>query len=263
MRTAGRATFAPPPQQQRKSQGESGGDGGLASALSVNGGGSCAAEGSSVRVGAAAATACVSSRSRMSAPISVCAALREAPAREQVVEALSRNAARVVSLFHERDTADTGAIDKVEFRRGVAALGLTISDADADALFDSWDLDRSGTLPLTELRRILRRGGKPPPRPRVRVGAIGQADIAPPRDDAGDAVHDKLFKLLSSNASRVIDVFRQWDLDRDNTISRGEFRYVLVQIGICADGDEIDALFDSWDPGAAQKRLFLAVPTRL
>ena len=41
-----------------------------------------------------------------------------------------------------------------------ARLGLEVNEAEADTLFDSWDLDSSGTLSIDELHKILRRGGK-------------------------------------------------------------------------------------------------------
>ena len=41
-----------------------------------------------------------------------------------------------------------------------ARLGLEVDEAEADTLFDSWDLDSSGSLSIEELHKILRRGGK-------------------------------------------------------------------------------------------------------
>ena len=57
-------------------------------------------------------------------------------------------------------------------------MGLPVRTADANELFDSWDSDRSGTLEMIELYKILRRGGAvivPTPRKDL----ITQAELQP------------------------------------------------------------------------------------
>jgi len=78
--------------------------------------------------------------------------------------------------------------------------------------------------------------------------------------------------VLTTNAVRVIDLFREWDEDGDGIVSKKEFRRAMpllgLQVGIrvrlrvrvrVAQGPspsfalqvpahEVDALFDSWDP---------------
>ena len=66
-----------------------------------------------------------------------------------------------------------GEIDRSEFHRAVAALGLTVPKKDVDKLFDEWDLDGGGAIAYQEMTRILKKtrghvliegvGGKAPP----------------------------------------------------------------------------------------------------
>merc|ERR1719188_1182909 len=53
---------------------------------------------------------------------------------------------------------------------------------------------------------------------------------------------------LRENSLRVIDLFRQWDEDGNGKVSKKEFRRALPALGIHAQREEIDALFDSFDP---------------
>lgn len=48
-----------------------------------------------------------------------------------------------------------GLVDKKEFRLAVAAIGMSEAPkAEVDALFDSFDGDRSGTVDYHELNRV-------------------------------------------------------------------------------------------------------------
>ena len=79
----------------------------------------------------------------------------------QLRDALTANAARVIELFRQWDEEGSGAVNRREFR----ALGPLLRDAvdsevtrqQLDALFDSFDLDRAGTIDYNELHYLLRR----------------------------------------------------------------------------------------------------------
>ena len=70
---------------------------------------------------------------------------------EQLLKALDKNFMRIIDLFREWDDDDSGTVSKVEFRRALPCLGLRVERADADALFDSFDVDKSGTIDYKEL----------------------------------------------------------------------------------------------------------------
>jgi Ca2+-binding EF-hand superfamily protein len=78
------------------------------------------------------------------------------PYQEQLRDALSQNAVRVIDLFREWDEDGSGTVSKKEFRKAMPMLGLDVPAEDVDALFDSWDPDGSGMLELNELTRVLK-----------------------------------------------------------------------------------------------------------
>ena len=60
-------------------------------------------------------------------------------------------------------------------------------------------------------------------------------------------IEGTLARAIKKNAIRVVDLFQDWDEDRDGAISKKEFRQGLANTGIGATSDEIDALFNRWD----------------
>ena len=54
------------------------------------------------------------------------------------------------------DVAGDGEISRKEFHAAMPKLGLEVSKADIDELFDSWDADGGGSLTFKELQKILR-----------------------------------------------------------------------------------------------------------
>ena len=75
----------------------------------------------------------------------------------QIRDALSKNAVRVIDLFHEWDDDGSGSISKQEFCKALPALGLECPMSEIESLFDSWDPDKSGQLELKELQKQLKR----------------------------------------------------------------------------------------------------------
>ena len=78
------------------------------------------------------------------------------PYQEQIRDALSKNAVRVIDLFREWDEDEDGTVSKKEFRKAMPMLGLHVPAQEVDTLFDSWDPDGSGMLELKELTRVLK-----------------------------------------------------------------------------------------------------------
>ena len=62
------------------------------------------------------------------------------------------------------------------------------------------------------------------------------------------SVQQQLAEILTNEAVRVIDLFREWDEDGDGVVSRKEFRKAMPLLGLQVPRPEVDALFDSWDP---------------
>tara|TARA_B110001452_G_scaffold265054_1_gene269095 strand:- start:1206 stop:2252 length:1047 start_codon:yes stop_codon:yes gene_type:complete len=64
----------------------------------------------------------------------------------------------------------------------------------------------------------------------------------------GASYADQLREALVLQAVRVIDLFLEWDADRNGLVSKAEFRKAMPLLGLEVPLEEIDALFDSWDP---------------
>ena len=75
---------------------------------------------------------------------------------EQLREILMINRARVIDLFKEWDADHDGLVDPIEFRDAIRTLGYDAPKAEIDELYNSFDLDGSGSLEFSELNKLLR-----------------------------------------------------------------------------------------------------------
>ena len=66
-------------------------------------------------------------------------------------------------------------------------------------------------------------------------------------------IQTQLRQALTNSGTRIIDLFRQIDVDGDGTITKKEFRNSLPQLGLSAPKKEFDILFDSFDPDGSGK----------
>ena len=66
--------------------------------------------------------------------------------------------------------------------------------------------------------------------------------------DEGADVAQQLRDVLSENAVRVIDLFREWDEDGSGYVDKREFRKAMPLLGLEVPRRDIDDLFDEWDP---------------
>jgi hypothetical protein len=71
--------------------------------------------------------------------------------------------------------------------------------------------------------------------------------VQAPRTPRPVRLQEHLRTSLFANAVRVIDLFREWDVDADGCISRTEFSYALPLLGIQASKEQTDALFEDFD----------------
>jgi Ca2+-binding EF-hand superfamily protein len=92
---------------------------------------------------------------------------------EQLRDALSKAAVRVIDLFREWDDDDSGTVSKEEFRRGMTQMGLKAATEEVDKVFDAFDPDRSGSVELKEFSRLLRRGSSAKLDESLQAGAMG------------------------------------------------------------------------------------------
>jgi len=79
----------------------------------------------------------------------------ERPLGEQLREALSKHAIRVLDLFRNWDENGDGEVSRKEFRRAMPALGMDLPVDVIDDLFDQYDPDKSGSIEFKEMQKML------------------------------------------------------------------------------------------------------------
>lgn len=93
---------------------------------------------------------------------------------DQLREALSANAGRVIDLFREWDVNMDGRVSLLEFRKAMPLLGFHVQQSEVDVLFHSMDPDGSNSIEYNELKKLLRRRA-----PAAYTGAAATAASAP------------------------------------------------------------------------------------
>ena len=63
-----------------------------------------------------------------------------------------------------------------------------------------------------------------------------------------DPLEAKLRDVLVKNATRIVDLFREWDEDGGGTVDKKEFRVAMAALGANAPKEMCDKLFDTLDP---------------
>ena len=195
--------------------------------------------------------------------------------QDRLRAALRENSVKVMDLFAEWDVNGDHHVDKKEFRRAMENLGFTHSRPHIDAVFESLDEDGSGTIDFKELNRALKGKmvAKPvPPPPAAGGGAAGSSVDVGDYDGGGvgggggggsdaaaggrvraaperpeEVLQRKLREALSLNAVRVIDLFREWDEDKDGIVTQSEFTRALPLLGLQVDKKAADQLFRGFD----------------
>merc|ERR1712083_1037057 len=67
-------------------------------------------------------------------------------------------------------------------------------------------------------------------------------------EESDKSVAVQIQEALAANAARVIDLFREWDIDGDGQITRKEFHKAMPMLGLEVPKREIDKVFDEFDP---------------
>ena len=135
-----------------------------------------------------------------------------------------------------------------------------------------WDPDKTGFITFEELQRLLRRGTAVKLDEKLKPGAAGEIEVKVDqrvavrkakidRKDSNmlqgldideslglEQVDEQIRDYLSKKAVRVIELFRQWDDDGTGQIEKKEFRRGMKELGLTASKEQLDELFDMWDP---------------
>ena len=197
---------------------------------------------------------------------------------------LSEQQTRVIDFFRARDADGSGEIELNEFAAAMHDLGISGSKEELAALFATFDADGGGAISFKEFNKQLR-AGRDQDLSRIQVkdalgnildvnlaaGAAGEIEMSTAtatglqheaRRKRGSALHgserlvasedgpsvvQQLRQIMAENATRVIDLFRDWDEDRSGTITLKEFKRAIQALGYDASPADVAALFDSFD----------------
>lgn len=193
--------------------------------------------------------------------------------QEQLRNALTKQAVRVIDLFREWDTSMDGLIQLEEFEKGIERLGYMADPESVAGLFHSWDADGSGAISLFELNKILRRGGviklrksltkEHAQRKKIEVKRKADAlaskirrslnrrmssDLRP--SAALNKEQEKLLRKLSQKRDKLITSLNS---TFDGIITKKELAQILPVLGIAADENTICDLFDTMDYNSSGK----------
>ena len=192
------------------------------------------------------------------------------PVQEQLRDALSANAVRVIDLFRDWDDDGDGTVSKKEFRKAMPLLGFNVPRKEIDLLFESFDPDGSGTIELGELNALLRRGGGVQLDESLEPGAAGAIVLESKAKHAlrkgklktggtkvlaavklqagsGQSIQEQLREALSANAVRVVDLFKAWDDNGDGMVSSEEFQKGVNELELDLSTEDIVGLFTAFD----------------
>jgi Ca2+-binding EF-hand superfamily protein len=131
-----------------------------------------------------------------------------------------------------------GFMSKKELSQALPVLGITVDTATVSDLFDTMDYQKSGKVPIDHLESAIHWACK-----------SSSSNVIKVTFDESLPLHEQLRDALAGESSRVIDLFRSWDMNGDGEISRDEFRRAIPLLGISVPhGTEgIDSMFDAFD----------------
>ena len=158
----------------------------------------------------------------------------------------------IKKILKDWDARGKGELLKGELRQNLRNIGLVATSAEADALFDSWDDDKGGSLDMKELKTALQQcqdaanvyKGQPDPNQLQAAAARKRADLA---DEAATAVQ-QLFsgkkgseaagKEQGSTAQEIDAVFESFDSDGGGYMDMDEAKSMIKALHKAAETAE-------------------------
>ena len=147
-----------------------------------------------------------------------------------IIEALTHARTRLIDLLDRMDSNHNRKISAREFREALRRLGFDAEPKQMDTVFAALDEDSSGEIEYKELVTALRPGtiarNKHAIR-RVSGGRKSRLGTVKICATSNLSVQEQLRKALDDNYVRVIDLFRDWDVEcahcREQNASRLPF----------------------------------------
>lgn len=116
--------------------------------------------------------------------------------------------------------------------------------------FEMFDKDGSGTISVSEIRKILRNFGNQVTESEVK-DMIKDIDA----DGSGELDFEEFVTLMEKKIviegedddDAILKAFKSFDKDQNGYITNSEFRYILTQLGEKFTDQEVDTLFKECD----------------
>lgn len=184
---------------------------------------------------------------------------------------LVKKAIKVEELVKGWDRNGDGDISKPEFRIAIRNLGLDIDGKEVDALFESLDADKGGSLDLRECRLALKKWQRDASDADGRGASVKRhatqlRQMASELQEAAEVtrvyeaeeeilkqmrghvpIASRLGSTLKGRGVKIGDLVRSWDDDGNGVIDMVEFRGHVLGLGFRAEPAEVDELFLSLD----------------
>ncbi len=164
-------------------------------------------------------------------------------------------------MFRNFDEDKSGTVDYDEFRKGLANIGIIVSDADFHNLLEVLDNDKSGCIDYNEfvedLKRVDEQVGGFIGDPGAQHSAMANAAAAQPSPPPAPAVMasgrssstilHQIADKVEQKAKNVRVVFRNFDEDKSGHVDYAEFRRGLAHLGIALSDADFQTLLDVVD----------------
>jgi Ca2+-binding EF-hand superfamily protein len=180
---------------------------------------------------------------------------------QYIAEKVEQKSKNVRVVFRNFDEDKSGSVDYTEFRRGLAHLGITLSDDEFQTLLVIIDNDQSGTIDYNEFVEDLKsvdeqQGGffgdpgaekkivaaHPTQAPQAGEAMIDAHTHITGSGRSGQTVLAFIADKVEQKSKNVRVVFRNFDEDKSGSVDYDEFRRGLAHLGITLSDEEFQAL---------------------
>ena len=164
------------------------------------------------------------------------------PAQEGLLQDMASrldNHPGLLEDWKEANSDKDGAMSRASFRRWVSSVAVGFEKEDISAFFDMLDPGGSGSIEVSRLEATLRWVHKSRRTTLVR----GKEMVF--RSER--QFHDRIAEAFRANAPRIMDLFKECDVNNDGVLQRSEFAQALPVLGLVLEQAEADKLFDWFD----------------
>ncbi|KAJ1618847.1 hypothetical protein T492DRAFT_891358, partial [Pavlovales sp. CCMP2436] len=184
---------------------------------------------------------------------------------------LAANLTKMLSLFNSNwDPERTGLMQLVSFRAALREIGHDLSMGDGKLFWTELGADTEGNVSISKLGRVIRGSGFEIDSAiggvEVQVGPTKlhaykstseflavrseelQLDLTLDQGDPrNNTLQMRMRRALSTHLSKVLTLFRAWDVDGNGTINKDELWLALERLELATSRAQSDAVFAEFD----------------